>query len=233
MILQMNTRKNVTIKWPYIPDYPYRILTIGGSGSRKTNSLLNSIKEQDSDNPIDKIYLHAKDLDEPKYQLLIKKREDAVIKYLHDLKPFIEHSNTMDNIYNNFDDYNPTRKKKILIVFDDMITHIMINKKFQAIIEELFIRCRKLNVSLVFTTQSYFSAPNEVRLNFTHYLMINIYKKRELQQIAINHSADIEYKDFMNIYWKCTSETYSFLTIDTTLSSSNSLRFRKNILDPS
>ena len=223
----------MTIKWPYIPDYPYRILTIGGSGSRKTNSLLNSIKEQDSDNPIDKIYLHAKDLDEPKYQLLIKKREDAVIKYLHDLKPFIEHSNTMDNIYNNFDDYNPTRKKKILIVFDDMITHIMINKKFQAIIEELFIRCRKLNVSLVFTTQSYFSAPNEVRLNFTHYLMMNIYKKRELQQIAINHSADIEYKDFMNIYWKCTSETYSLLTIDTTLSSSNSLRFRKNILDPS
>ena len=223
----------MTLKWPYIPDYPYRILTIGGSGSRKTNSLLNSIKEQDSDNPIDKIYLHAKDLDEPKYQLLIKKREDAVIKYLHDLKPFIEHSNTMDNIYNNFDDYNPTRKKKILIVFDDMITHIMINKKFQAIIEELFIRCRKLNVSLVFTTQSYFSAPNEVRLNFTHYLMMNIYKKRELQQIAISHSADIEYKDFMNIHWKCTSETYSFLTIDTTLSSSNSLRFRKNILDPS
>ena len=114
------------------------------------------MKERDIDNPIDKIYLHVKNLDEPKYQLLIKKREDAAIEYLHDLKPFIEHSNTMDNIYNNFDDYNLTRKKKILIVFDDMITHIMINKKFQAIIKELFIRRRKLNISLVFTTVFFF-----------------------------------------------------------------------------
>ena len=113
-----------------------------------------------------------------------------------------------------------------------MIADIMSNKKFQAIIKELFIRCRKLNISLVFITQSYFSVPKEVRLNSTHYLIMEIYNKIELQQIAINHSADIDYKDFIKIYKKCTSEPYSFLTIDTTLPANNSLRFRKNLLDP-
>ena len=135
----------------------------------------------------------------------------------------------MDDICNNIDDYNPTRKRKILIVFDDMIADIMTNKKFQSIIKELFIRCRKLNVSLVFITQSYFSVPKEVRLNSRHNLIMKIYNKRELQQIAINHLADIDYKDFMKIYSKCTSEPYSFLTIDTTLTAINSLRFRKNL----
>ena len=84
----------------------------------------------------------------------------------------------------------------------------MTNKKFQSIIKELFSRCRKLNISLVFITQSYFSVPKEVRLNSTHYLIIH--NKRELQQIAINHSADIDYKDFMNIYRKCTSKPCPF-----------------------
>ena len=135
----------------------------------------------------------------------------------------------MDDICNNIDDYNPTRKRKILIVFDDMIADIMTNKKFQAIIKELFIRCRKLNVSLVFITQSYFSVPKEVRLNSRHNLIMKIYNKRELQQIAINHLADIDYKDFMKIYSRCTSEPYSFLTIDTTLTGINSLRFRKKL----
>ena len=135
----------------------------------------------------------------------------------------------MDDICNNIDDYNPTRKRKILIVFDDMIADIMTNKKFQSIIKELFIRCRKLNVSLVFITQSYFFVPKEVRLNSRHNLIMKIYNKRELQQIAINHLADIDYKDFMKIYSKCTSEPYSFLTIDTTLTAINSLRFRKNL----
>ena len=99
----------------------------------------------------------------------------------------------------NIDDYNPKRKRNILIIFDDMIVDIMTNKRFQAIIKELFIRCRELNISLVFLTQSYFSVPKEVRLNSTHYLIIKLYNRGELQQIAINHSADIDYKYFLKI----------------------------------
>ena len=106
--------------------------------------------------------LYAKDLSEPKYEFLIKKRENAGIKYLNDSNAFTECSNTMDDVYESIDDYNPSRKIKILILIDDLIAHIMSNKKFQAIIKELFIRCRKLNISLVFITQSYFSVPKDV-----------------------------------------------------------------------
>ena len=124
-------------KWPYIPDHPYRILIIGGSGSGKANTLLNLINEQ---RDIDKIYLYAKDLSEPKYEHLIKNRESAGIKHLNNSKAFIDCSNTIDDVYENIDHYNPNRKRKILIVFDDMIADIMTNKKFQSIIKELFIR---------------------------------------------------------------------------------------------
>ena len=110
-----------------------------------------------------------------------------------------------------------------------MIADIMSNKKFQTIIKELFIRCRKLNISLVFITQSYFSVPKDVRLNLTHYLIMKINNKRELQNIAINHSADIYYQDFMEIYRECTNEPYNFLTIDITLPACDPLRFRKNL----
>ena len=105
----------------------------------------------------------------------------------------------MNDIYENINDYNPNRKRKILIVFDDMIADIMTNKKFQSLIKELFIRCRKLNISLVFITQSYFSVPKDVRLNSTYYLIMKINNKKELQNIAINHSADIDHKDFIKI----------------------------------
>ena len=98
-----------------------------------------------------------------------KKHEDAGIKNLNDLNVFIECSNTMDEVYEDIDDYNTNRQRKILIVFDDMIADIMSKKKFQAIIKELFIKSRKLNISLVFITQSYFSVPKDVRLNLTHY----------------------------------------------------------------
>ena len=148
-------------KWPYIPDHPYRIIIIGGSGSGKTNALINLINEQ---NDIDKIYLYARDLSKPKYEYLIKKREDAGIKHLNNPNAFIECSNTMHDVYENINDYNLIRKRKNLIVFDD-IGDIMTNKKIQAIIQELFIRCRKLDISLVFMTQSYFSVPKDVRLN--------------------------------------------------------------------
>ena len=123
----------------------------------------------------------------------------------------------MNDVYENIDAYNLNRKRKILIVFGDMIADIMTNKKFQSIIKELFIRCRKINISLVFITQSYFSVPKNVRLNSTHYLIMKINNKRELQNIAINHSADIGYKGFIKIYRECTKEPYNFLTIDTTL----------------
>ena len=188
--------------------------------------MLNLIKEQDD---IDKIYLYAKDLSEPKYEYLIKNRENAGIKHLNDSKAFIECSNTMDDVYENINDYNPNRRRKILIVFDDMIADIMTNKKFQSIIKELFIRGRKPNISLVFITQSYFSVPKEVKLNLTHYLIMKINSKRELQNIAINHSADIDYNDLVKMCRKCKEEPYSFLTIDTALPASDPLRFRKNL----
>ena len=133
-------------------------------------------------------------MSEPKYEYLIKKREDTGIKH-------------------------------------DMIADIMTNKRFQAIIKELFIRCRKSNISLIFITQCYFSVPKDVRLNSTHYLIMKINSRKELQNIAINHSADIDYKDFMKIYRECTKEPYNFLTIDTTLPASDPLRFRKNLFD--
>ena len=107
--------------------------------------------------------------------------KNAGIKNLNDPSAVIEYSNTMDDVYNNIDDYNPKRKRNILIVFDDMIADIMTNKRFQPIIKELFIRCRKLNISLVFITQPYFSVPKEIRLNSTHYLIMKICSKRELQ----------------------------------------------------
>ena len=181
----------------FIPNHLYRILIIGGSGSGRTNALLNLINEQ---NGIDKIYLYAKNLNKAKYEYLIKNRENAGIKHLNDSKAFIECSNTMNDVYENIDNYNPNRKRKILIVFDDMIADIMTNKKFQSIIKELFIRCRKLNISLVFITQSYFSVPKDVRLNSTHYLIMKINNRKELQNIAINHSADIDYNNFVRIY---------------------------------
>ena len=117
-------------KWPYIPDHPYRIIIIGGSGSGKTNALINLINEQ---NDIDKIYLYARDLSEPKYEYLIKKRENIGINYFNDSNAFIECSNTMDDVYENINDYNPIRKRKKVIVFDDMIADIKSNKRFQAI----------------------------------------------------------------------------------------------------
>ena len=172
--------------------------------------------------------MYAKDLIEPKYQFLVEKRENAGIKNHNDSTEFIEYSDTMDYVFSNIDDYNPKRKRKILIVFDDMIADIMIYKKFQVIIKELFIRCRKLNISLVFITQSYFSVPKEARLSSTYYLIMKINNRKDLQQIAIDHSADIDYKDFLKIYRNCKKQPFSFLTINTTLPANDPMKFRKN-----
>ena len=158
-----NSNEEHNEKWSYIPDQPYRILIIGGSGSGKTKKLLNLIKEQKD---IDKIYLYAKDLSELKYEYLIKNRENAGIKHLHDSKAFIECSNAMNDVYENIDNYNPNRKRKILTVFDGIIADIIANKKFQSIIKELFIRCRKPNISLVFITQSFFFRSKRCKIKF-------------------------------------------------------------------
>ena len=162
---------------------------------------------------------------------MIKKRENSGIKNLNHPSGFIEYSDTMDDVYDNIDGYNPKRTRKIVIVSDDMIADIMTNKRFQAKIKELFIRCRKLNMSLVFITHSCFSVPKEVRLNSTHYLIMKIHNKIELKEIAITHSVDIDYKDFLKIYRICTNEPYSFFTIDTTLRANNPMRFRKKFSD--
>ena len=207
-------------KFPYIPDHPYRILIIGGSGSGKTNALLNLINNQQD---IDKIYLYAKDPYEKKYQYLINKREK-------DSKAFMEYSHDMQDVYKNIEDYNPIKKRNVLIIFDDMIAHMINNNKLNPIVTELFIRGRKLNISIVFITQSYFKVPKDVRLNSTHFFIMKIPNKRELQQIALNHSSDTDFKDFIQIYKKSTKEPYSFLVNDTTLPSDNPLRFRKNLL---
>ena len=213
-------------KWPYIPDHPYRILIIGGSGSGKTNALLNLINNQPN---IDKIYLYAKDPYKAKYQYLINKREKVGLNHFNDHKAFIEYSNDMQDVYKNIEDYNPIKKRKVLIVFDDMIADMINNKKLNPVVTELFIRGRKLNISIAFITQSYFKVPKDVRLNSTHFFIMKILNKREFQQIASNHSSDIDFKDFMKIYRKCTAKPYSFLVNDTTLPE-DPLRFRKNLL---
>ena len=133
----------------------------------------------------------------------------------------------MHDVYKDIDDYNPDKENKILIVFDDMIPDMIHNKKSNSIVTELFIRGRKLNISLVYITRSYFEVSKDVDLNTSHYFIAKIPNKRELQQITINHSSDFNTKDFANIYRKCTDEPYSFLVNDTTLASNNPLRFRK------
>ena len=158
-------------------DWPFRMLIKGPSVSGKTNTLLHLI---DKFHPIDKIYLYAKDTDEDKYQYLKNKREQAGIKNLNDL---IEYSNDMNDVLEDINNYNKNRDKKVLIIFDDMIADIMRSEKFKAIVKEFFIRCRKLNISIVFITQSYFRTPKDARLNSTHYILMKIANKKELKRI--------------------------------------------------
>ena len=137
----------------------------------------------------------------------------------------------MQDVYQNIDECNADKERKILIVFDDMIADMIDNKKLNSVVKELFIRGRKLNICLFFITQSYLKDPKDVRLNSTHFFIMKIPNKRELQQIALNHSSDINSKDFIKIYKKYTAEPYSFLVNDATLASDNPLRFRKNLFN--
>ena len=134
----------------------------------------------------------------------------------------------------NIEQNNSGKKRKVLIVFDD-ITADMINninnKKLNPIVTELFIRGRKLNISIVFITQSYSKVPKDVRLTSTHFFIMKIPNKRELQQTPLNHSSDIDFKDFMKFYKRYTAEPYSFLVNNTNLPSDNPLTSRKNLLE--
>ena len=147
--------------------------------------------------PINKIYLYAKDIGEDKYNYLINKREQAGIKNLNDPKAFIEYSDDMSDALDDINNYNKNRDKKVLIVFDDMISDIEYNKDFKRIIKELFYRARKINVSIVFIMQSYFRALKDARLNSTHYILMKISNKKELKRIAEEKSGHLDYKDVL------------------------------------
>ena len=162
-------------------DWPFRMLIIGPSGSGKTSTLLHL---RDKFHPIDKIYLHAKDTDEEMHQYLINKREQARIKNLNDPHAFIEYSSDMNDVLDDINNYNKNRDKKVLIIFDDMIADIIRSENFKAIVKELFIRCRNLNISIVFITQSYFRTPKDARLNSTHYILMKIGNKKRTKKYS-------------------------------------------------
>ena len=145
------------------------------------------------------------------------------LKRFNDPEEFIEYSDDMQNVYKNIDEYNIDKDCKMLIVFDDMIADMINHIKLNLIVTKLFIRGRKINIYLAFITQSYFKVPKEVRLNTTHFFIMKVPNKRELQQIATNHSSDIDFN--------CSNKPYSFLVNDTTLASDNPLRFTKSLFN--
>ena len=174
-----SVEENHSPNWPYILDYTYRVLIIGGSESGKTNVLLK-----------------------------------------------LEDYNLEEYNLENLEDYNPTKKMKVLIVFEEMIADKKANKRLSRILPELFLRGRKRNISLIFISKPYFKVSKTIRLNARHYFIMRIPNKREFQQIASNN----DFKAFMKLCKDYTKEPYLFLVNDTTLSSENPLRFRKNLL---
>ena len=133
------------------------------------------------------------------------------IKNVKNPKTFFDYSQTIDDVYEHLEDYNPTKKRRVLIMFDDMIAAMESNKKSSPIVTELFLGGRKFNISLVFISQSYFKVPKTRRLNATHYFIMKFLNKRELKQAASNHLSDIDFEDFMKLYKDYTKESYSFL----------------------
>ena len=153
--------------------------------------------------------------------MLINGREKIGIKTIKNPKEFIDYSQTIGDVHENLEDYNPTKKRKVFIAIDDMIADMESNKKVHLKVTELLSRDRKLNISLVFISQSYFKVLKTIRLNSTHYFIMKIANKSELQQIASNHSPEIDFKDFTKVYKKHATEPYSFLVNDATLSADN------------
>ena len=208
-------------------NWPFRMLIIGPSGSGKSNTLLHLINNL---HPIDKIYLYAKDIHEPKYEYLINKREQTGIKTLNDPNAFIEYSDDMNDVLDDINDYDKNRDKKVLIVFDDMIADIEYNKNFKQIIKELFYRARKINVSTAFITQSYVRTLKDARLNSTHYILMRIGNKKELKRIAEEKLGHLDYKDFFKMYNYCTKDPYSFMTTNTRPTAT--IQLKKNFNEP-
>ena len=136
----------------------------------------------------------------------------------------------MDDVLEDINNYNKKRDKKVLIIFDDMIADIMRSEKFKAIVKELFIRCRKLNISIIFITQSYFRTPKDARLNSAHYILMKIGNKKELKSIAEENSGHLDFKDFLKIYNDCTDKPYSFMMVDTRPAAR--ITFKKNFDKP-
>ena len=178
-------------------NWPFRMLIIGPSGSGKTNTLLHLTNKL---HPMDKNDLYVKDLNEPKHEYLINKREQAGIKNLNDPHVFIEYSDDMNGVLDDINNYNKNT--------------IKYNKNFKRIIKELFYRARKINVSIVFITQSYFRALKDARLNSTHYILMKVGNIKELKRIAEEKSGHLDYKDFLEMYNYCIKKPYSFMTID-------------------
>ena len=195
MMIQKENIKEHNQHWPQITNHSYKILIFRSSGSGKTNSLFNLINEEPD---IDKIYLHDKDLYELKYQFLINKGESTGLKHFNDSKAFIECLNDMNDIFKNTEEYNSNKKCKILLVFDGMIADMINNKNLNPVATELFVTGRKLNISLVLLRQKY------IRLNSCYYFNMKIPNMQELQEVAFSHSSDIDLKEFMNLYKKCT-----------------------------
>ena len=136
----------------------------------------------------------------------------------------------MDDVFDNINNYNKNRDKKVLIIFGNMIADFMRNERFKAIVKELFIRCRKLNISVVFITQSYFRTPKDARLNNTHCILMKIGSKKELKSIAEEKSSYLDHKDFLKKHNYCTKEPYSFMMIDARPTAS--VTFKKNFDEP-
>ena len=163
-------------------------------------------------------------------KIFIDGREKIGIENLKNPKAFTDYSQTIDDIYKNLEDYDPSKKRRILIVLDDMIADMESNKKLSPIVTELFLRGKKNSISLIFISQSNFKVPKTMRLNMTHSFIIKVPNKRELLKIASNHSSDIDFKDFMKLYKEYNKEPHSYLKNNMTLPSNNPLPFRKNVL---
>ena len=136
----------------------------------------------------------------------------------------------MNDVLEDINNYNINRDKKVLIIFDDMIADIMRSEKFKAIVKELFIRYRKLNISIVFIMQSYFRTPKDARLNSTDIMLIKIGDKKDLKSIAEENSGHLDFKDFLKVYNYCTKEPYLFMMVDTRPTAC--VTFKKNFNEP-
>jgi hypothetical protein len=201
------------------PKHPFRMCIIGGSGSGKTNILLNLLFNYLK---FDKIYLYAHDLEEEKYQFLIEYMTTLTKKYNKEKKKdlkLIEFSNNIKDVV-DVDKIDDTIRN--ILIFDDMVL-----ERKQDAIEEAFIRARKKNTSCIYISQSYFKIPKTIRLNSTYFILNKIATRKEITQIASDHATTIEYDEFMKIYRKATEEPHTFLLIDK-VSTELPLQYRKN-----